>query len=149
MYACEIGHHWFRWGLAVHLTQIHYLNSLWSVGTIQHCRSGSILDQMMGWACLTTIHFLNQCWHWNESIKYLWKYIWKCCLQSDEHFVQASVSSSIQFSSLVRICTGDFTYNPNSKVHGANMGPFWGRQDPGEPHIGSMNFAIWEDRAPG
>ena len=32
---------------------------------------------------------------------------------------------------------------PNSKVHGANMGPIWGRQDPGRPHVGPMNFAIW------
>ena len=32
---------------------------------------------------------------------------------------------------------------PNSKVHGANMGPIWGRQDPGGPHVGPMNFAIW------
>ena len=27
---------------------------------------------------------------------------------------------------------------PDSKVHGANMGPIWG------PHVGPMNFAIWE-----
>ena len=33
--------------------------------------------------------------------------------------------------------------SPNSKVHGANMGPIWGRQDPGGPHVGPMNFAIW------
>ena len=32
---------------------------------------------------------------------------------------------------------------PDSKVHGANMGPIWGRQDPGGPHVGTMNFAIW------
>ena len=32
---------------------------------------------------------------------------------------------------------------PDSKVHGANMGPIWGRQDPGGPHIGPINFAIW------
>ena len=32
---------------------------------------------------------------------------------------------------------------PDSKVHGANMGPIWGRHDPGGPHVGSMNFAIW------
>ena len=32
---------------------------------------------------------------------------------------------------------------PDSKVHGANMGPIWGRQDPGGPHIGPMNLAIW------
>ena len=32
---------------------------------------------------------------------------------------------------------------PDSKVHGANMGPIWGRQDPGGPHVSPMNFAIW------
>ena len=32
---------------------------------------------------------------------------------------------------------------PDSKVHGANMGPIWGRKDPGGPHDGPMNFAIW------
>ena len=31
----------------------------------------------------------------------------------------------------------------DSKVHGINMGPIWGRQDPGGPHVGPMNFAIW------
>ena len=31
---------------------------------------------------------------------------------------------------------------PESKVHGANMGPIWGRQDPGGPHVGPMDFAI-------
>ena len=35
--------------------------------------------------------------------------------------------------------------NPDSKVHGANMGPIWGRQDPGGPHVGPMNFAISEE----
>ena len=24
--------------------------------------------------------------------------------------------------------------SPDSKVHGANMGPIWGRHDPGGPH---------------
>ena len=33
--------------------------------------------------------------------------------------------------------------NSNSKVHGANMGPIWGWQDPGGPHVGPMNLAIW------
>ena len=32
---------------------------------------------------------------------------------------------------------------PNSKFHGANMWPIWGRQDPGGSHVGSMNFAVW------
>ena len=31
---------------------------------------------------------------------------------------------------------------PDSKIHGANMGPIWGRQNPGGPHVGPMNFVI-------
>ena len=34
--------------------------------------------------------------------------------------------------------------SPDNKVHGANMGPIWGQQDPGGPHVGPMNLAIWE-----
>ena len=37
---------------------------------------------------------------------------------------------------------------PDSKVHGANMGPIWGRQDPGGPHVGPMNFVIWDPTTP-
>ena len=33
---------------------------------------------------------------------------------------------------------------PDSKVHGANMRPIWGRQDPGGPHVGPMKFANWD-----
>ena len=36
-----------------------------------------------------------------------------------------------------------FISYPDSKVPGANMGPIWGRQDPGGPHVGPRNFAIW------
>ena len=32
---------------------------------------------------------------------------------------------------------------PESKAHAANMGPIWGRQDPGGPHVGPMIIAIW------
>ena len=31
----------------------------------------------------------------------------------------------------------------DSKFHGANTGPTWGRQDPGGPHVGPMNLANW------
>ena len=31
----------------------------------------------------------------------------------------------------------------DSKVHGANMGLIWGRQGPGGPHVGPVNFVIW------
>ena len=33
---------------------------------------------------------------------------------------------------------------PDSKVHGTNMGPIWGRQDPDGPHhVVPMDFALW------
>ena len=31
---------------------------------------------------------------------------------------------------------------PDSKVHGANMGPTWVLSAPDGPHVGPMNFAI-------
>ena len=34
--------------------------------------------------------------------------------------------------------------NPDSKVHEANMGPIWGCQDLGGPHVGPMNLSVWE-----
>ena len=34
--------------------------------------------------------------------------------------------------------------NPDNKLQGANMEPIWGRHEPGGPHVGPMNFAIWE-----
>ena len=33
---------------------------------------------------------------------------------------------------------------PDSKVHGANMGAISGRWHPGGPHVGPMNFAMWD-----
>ena len=40
------------------------------------------------------------------------------------------------------IHSGESGTTPDSKVHGANMGPIWGRQDPGGSHVGPMNLAI-------
>ena len=34
--------------------------------------------------------------------------------------------------------------NPDSKVHGVNMGHTWFMSALGGPHVGPMNFAIWE-----
>ena len=34
---------------------------------------------------------------------------------------------------------------PDGKVHVAHMGPTWGRQDPGGPHVGPMNLAIRDE----
>ena len=39
-------------------------------------------------------------------------------------------------------CT--FNFNPDSKVHGANMGPSWDLLAPDGPHVIPMNLDIWE-----
>ena len=44
---------------------------------------------------------------------------------------------------LIYVTRPQWVNSPDSKVHGANMGPIWGRQDPVGPHVGPMNFAIW------
>ena len=59
-------------------------------------------------------------WHW---------FRWKCAPRKGKR---------------TAITHGDQTSTPESKVHGANMGPIWGRQDPGGPHVGPMNFAVWD-----
>ena len=40
-------------------------------------------------------------------------------------------------------CMNPWKLDPDNKVHGANMGPIRDRQDPGGPHVGPMNLAIW------
>ena len=32
---------------------------------------------------------------------------------------------------------------PDNKVHGANMGPAWGRQELGGPQVSHVNLAMW------
>ena len=44
----------------------------------------------------------------------------------------------------INILTRYLFGTPDSKVHGANMGPILGRQEPGGPHVGPMNFVIWD-----
>ena len=54
-------------------------------------------------------------------------------------------SDYVGYICIVRLaCVLNTQNTPDSKVHGANMGPTWGRQDPGGPHVGPMNFAIWD-----
>ena len=38
----------------------------------------------------------------------------------------------------------NINHDPDNKIHGANMEPTWGRQDPGGPHVGHVKLVIWE-----
>ena len=42
-------------------------------------------------------------------------------------------------------CNNNEWSTPDSKIHEDNMRPIWGRHDPGGPHVGPMNFAIWDN----
>ena len=60
-------------------------------------------------------------------------------------FINTSKSSNqVSNLTMLSVVTGppDCT-QLNSKVHGANLAPIWGRQDPSRPNVGPMNFAIW------
>ena len=55
--------------------------------------------------------------------------------------------TSMYYDSIARcavdwVCNWWMDYHDN-KVHWANVGPTWGRQDPGGLHVGPMNFNIW------
>ena len=68
--------------------------------------------------------------------------IWAC------QFKFVGVSDCLSVRSFIRLSVSEvwdyiLRNYPDSNVHGANMGPIWGRQDPGGPHIGPMIFAIW------
>ena len=52
------------------------------------------------------------------------------------------LTNTVPFCKIVFLPNAHNRYTPDSKVHGANMGRIWGRQDPGGPHVGPMNFAI-------
>ena len=57
-------------------------------------------------------------------------------------FLSESNNEALLMEEGVRIQAID---NPESKVHEANMGPIWGHMNPGGPHVGPMNFAIWDN----
>ena len=60
---------------------------------------------------------------------------WKDGTSQDHHWTHKQHGHSLKDSGW-HIC-------PDSKVHGANMGPIRGRQDPGGLHVSPMNLAIW------
>ena len=45
---------------------------------------------------------------------------------------------------IIAICIPAFGC-PDSKIHGANMGPTWVLSAPDVPHIGLINLAIWSN----
>ena len=61
-------------------------------------------------------------------------------LYPDRH----SIGSIFSYTLSGREALGRNGCNPDSKVHGANMGPAWVLSAPDWPHVGPMNLAIRE-----
>ena len=101
---------------------------------------------------LAPSYYLNQFWlilNWTRNTLQ-WNFIW-----NSSAFIQKNSFEIVVCKILAILFRPQFVnhyllgkeaeYVPDSRVHGANMGPIWGRQDPGGPHVGPMNFAIWGD----
>ena len=71
-----------------------------------------------------------------------WTHFHKVLTEINKYLIKENVSVWKQpFLSVLSVLA--WGMYPDSKVQGANMGAIWGRQDPGGPHVGPMNFAIW------
>ena len=57
--------------------------------------------------------------------------------------LQGCCSTLVQVMACPLLVPSLYLHHPDSKFHGANMGPTWGRQDPGGPQVGHMKIAIW------
>ena len=79
-------------------------------------------------------------WDWNSAMEKGFNALEKNAFRFTSSWPLWSQTSWPTLVQIMAACRD----NPDSKVHGANMGPIWGRQDPGGPHVGPMNFAIWE-----
>ena len=61
-----------------------------------------------------------------------------------EMITQKYVLSKFGVQATEPAVTAAYSNSPDSKFHGANMGPTWVPSSPGGPHVGPMNLAIWE-----
>ena len=60
-----------------------------------------------------------------------------------EELVLSSLHTWSPYCAKFILVHGYWCSDTDSKVHGANMGPICAQQDPDGPHVGPMNFAIW------
>ena len=92
---------------------------------------------------------LPESWIWIMTVDRAWSLVAVCgWIQVFGTLHQASIDA-LQVDGLGNNVIHTLVrHAPDSQVHGANMGSIWGRQDPGGPHVGPMNFAIWSSRHP-
>ena len=67
--------------------------------------------------------------------KGIWCYISACRIAAHTRHYHLVISLKKEDYPTAQVLHKNHTY-PDSKVNGANMGPIWGRQEPGGPHVG-------------
>ena len=125
--------------------------------------SESALVEVMAYCLLAPRHYLKQCRHISKYV--LWHspdsnlprnvcepppwYMFKGYTFNNTSIspsaivlIKESLTLSLLLSYLSLCPTFCLSY-PDSKVHGANMEPIWGQQDPDGSHVGLMKFAVW------
>ena len=78
-------------------------------------------------------------WNWEHSV-------WLAEPETDKQMVWTDNHGRIKSFKIHGTIDMNYLFlmsYPDSKVHGANMGPILGRKGPGGPHVGPMNIAIW------
>ena len=127
-------------------------------GMCRHCIIwlANVLFFNMGWSCRYETAFYKDWWslcemkHSNDKIYY----------ESYEYILYLNIRITVikKINPMIETNDGQEPYllrqiycneletyaTPDSKVHGANMGPIRGRQDPGGPHVGPIKVAIWD-----
>ena len=101
-------------------------------------------------------HYDNlQCHQWQQSRQIddlLFSVLWHVVAYSaairlvkyDPYLNSQTHTLYLIFAGMFWVLIGPWRDIPDSKVHGDNMGPAGGRQDPGGPHVGHTNLAIWD-----
>ena len=89
-------------------------------------------------------------WNWHNESFHTFISFKNTCIQWQVNKLVTQQRSLWKPSDHVTIMTNHGTWEiagneacTDSKVQWANMGPIWGGQDPGGPHVGPMKFAIW------
>ena len=84
---------------------------------------------------------IGQMYDFPVSIKLFWRT--SVNLSVANHCRHNKAQTLQNSGNVLYVYVGKHRCYPDSKVHGANMGPSWCRQYPGGPHVGPMNFVIW------
>ena len=105
-----------------------------------------VLHNPISYAVIT-----EQClWHIKADPNFYWEKIHRimeCLPISHPHMWVVGVSVVSMFEKNYGVLTEPrniLDISPDSKVHGANMGPTWVLSAPDGPHVGPMNLAIRE-----